>query len=454
MRNLSLRPRTLRARLALVFTLVTVIVSAAVSGFVLLRHQSEVSNAISDGLETRFADVSAAVGHAAPPSPGSELDIIPKAEVFAQVLRPDGTIIAASPRALAERPVLSRAQLRKASHRRTVVERPVPPRADTARLLSGPGRLRGERVVIVVGSSLDESTRAQHQLETALAIAVPVLALVVIGAGWLLVSAALRPVGAMVSEAGAFSERARGKRLTEPPTAELAELARRLNDMLSRIEAAADHERAFLDDASHELRTPIAIARGELELALPLVADDAPSRAAIESALDEVQRLENLATNLVVLARMRAAGPPADTPLDLRQVCDGAVEDVRRGADLGTPEISVDGHAQTRGDASALRRAVGNLVDNAVRHASHQVNVSVGIRDGRSIVEVRDDGPGFPRAIATRAKERYVGSPGGGAGLGLAIVDAIATAHGGSLDLTAATGDGATVVRLWLPAAG
>src|SRR5439155_19583383 len=148
----------------------------------------------------------------------------------------------------------------------------------------------------------------------------PVLAVVVIGAAWFIVGAALRPMRSMVSEADALSIARRGRLSVQGPTA-LAELAGHLNDMLARLEAALDHERAFLDDASHELRTPIAIARGELELARPFTADNPEVGAAVESALEEVNRLQTLAVDLLDLARTRAAGPPAPILVDLREVC-------------------------------------------------------------------------------------------------------------------------------------
>ena len=431
---MRLRPRTLRARLALVFALVTVVVSVSVAAFVLLRYRADLSRQISEDLETRYADVRGAL-RSAPPVDGGDSSpaIIPKAEAFAQVLGADGEVLAASPRALLDQPVLGTRQRTVASGKRITLERAVPPCADRARLLAGPARLHGRGVVVVVGASLDDRERSANQLARTLAIAIPALAAVVIAAAWFIVGAALRPMRAMVSEADALSIARRG-RLSEPSTAELAELSRHLNGMLARIEAALEHERAFVDDASHELRTPIAIARGELELAIPLVADHPAVGAAVESALEEVERLQAFATNLLELARTRAAAPPPETRVDLRTVCEHAIDSVRRSHDLDGIVLTVQGDADAVGDAVALERAVTNLVDNAVRHARHHATITVERRGDAAVVEVRDDGSGFPPAIVDRAGERFV--PGGhGAGLGLAIVDAIAGAHGGGLAL-------------------
>jgi signal transduction histidine kinase len=326
----------------------------------------------------------------------------------------------------------------------------VPPRADEARLLAGTERLGNQRVIVVVGSSLDELHRAQNQLEVALAIALPVLTIVVTATGWWLVGAALRPVRSMVAEAETFSERRRPGQLSVGGPEELAELARRLNEMLARIEAALDHERAFLDNASHELRTPIAIARGELELARPLTTSIPAVRDAVDSALEEVERLEQLAANLLVLARTRASGPALDERVDLGTVCEHAIAAVQRAHDLNGITIETQGSAYALGDAMALERAVGNLVENAARHATHRVDVIVGTENGDASIEVRDDGPGFPASVRDVAGNRFVPGVNGGTGLGLAIVDAIATAHRGHLELDGGDGSGA-VARLCLP---
>jgi len=434
-----------------VLGLVTVVVSGLVAGFVLLRYRSDLDRAIEEGLETRYADVRAALRRVPSPVPGATGVIIPKAEVFAQVLTPGGTVLAASPRALLGRPVLGSRELARASRGRISVEQAVPPRAGDARLLAGPQSLGTQRVVVIVGSRLDESERSQAQLELALAIALPTLAMIVVVAGWFLVGAALRPVGKLVSEADALSMTHQKRRLSEQGPAELADLARHLNDMIGRIEGALEHERAFLDDASHELRTPIAIVRGELELARPLAAGDPAIRAALDSALEEVERLQALALNLLTLGRTRANDPPPDERVDLRAVAERALDAARRAGDVRPVDITVHGDAATVGDAAALQRAVVNLLDNAVRHASSRVEIALGEDGDDAFVEVQNDGPGFPSAVMDHAGERFVPGAVSGAGLGLAIVDAIAGSHGGYLELgTRADGAGA-VATLHLP---
>ena len=456
-RRVSIRPRTLRGRLALIFGLVTVGVSLLVGGFVLIRYRSGLSSQVDENLETRMTDVRSAIARAPTPVAGRDLPIIPRAEIFAQVIDDHGEVLAASPKALLDDPVLTPKQRAAAGDKLHTIEQAVPPRARKARLLVGTEEVGNQRLVIVVGASLDQLDRGESQLVTDLAIGLPVLAIVVIAAGWLLAGAALRPVRAMVTEADAFSTQRRGQRLSVPAGEELAELARRLNAMLSRIEDAIDHERAFLDDASHELRTPIAIARAEIELAEMQLADgNVDDRAAVaqalRSALEEVERLDHLATNLLVLARVRASGPPARTPVELGEVAERAVDDVERARPQVGVELHVAGRALASGDAAALERAVTNLVENASRYARTRVDVTIEKSNGSAVLEVRDDGPGFPPELLDHAVDRFVrGNISGSAGLGLAIVDAIAGADGGGIEISNVDAGGACV-RLWLPA--
>ena len=148
--------------------------------------------------------------------------------------------------------------------------------------------------------------------------------------------------------------------------------------MLDRIDDAASRERAFLDDASHELRTPIAIVRGELELARSRVPDDDEQRATLDSVLDEVERLERLAHNLLVLARSRSGTLTAGTtPVDLETVIDRAARAIARRADNRRVRIHCLGNGVVNGDESSLQRAMLNLLDNAVRYAASEVTVTV-----------------------------------------------------------------------------
>jgi signal transduction histidine kinase len=177
---------------------------------------------------------------------------------------------------------------------------------------------------------------------------------------------------------------------------------------------------------------------------------------ALDSSLEEVGRLDRLAVNLLVLARFRSAGPPPPEPVELGALSRRAAETVTRSRDGDAVPVRVNGSAEVRGDEDAIARAVLNLVDNAARHADERVDVEVSSDADRAVVAVRDDGPGFPPELLGQAVGRFVrGTNGGsgtdsGAGLGLAIVDAIATAHGGALEIEN-NAEGGANVQLRLP---
>jgi hypothetical protein len=249
-----------------------------------------------------------------------------------------------------------------------------------------------------------------------------------------------------------------GHRLSVPRGGtEVTTLAVELNDLLDRIDAAVVRERAFLDEASHDLRTPIAIIRGELELARDLAEEGSEIASALESGLDEADRLDRLAYNLLVLARSRGGslgGSPAR--VDVGTVAQRAARAVARRVAPAGIRLNVVGSAVAVGDEWALERAVINLLDNAVRFARNEVTVAIAEGDGSVTLEVRDDGPGFPPDLLPHCFDRFLrgqapsGPTGHGTGLGLAIVAAIADAHCGEVHASNHR-DGGAVVQLTLP---
>jgi signal transduction histidine kinase len=323
-------------------------------------------------------------------------------------------------------------------------------------VLAVPVIVGNRHLALVTGTSFDESLRLEAELERALTLGLPILAAIVAFGGWLLTGAMFKPVRSMIEQADTISAREPGERLAISGGGdELRALATRLNAMLDRIDDAAARERAFLDDASHELRTPIAIVRGELELARSRLNAADELRVPLDSVLDEVERLEELAHNLLVLARSRSgtlAG--GDAPVDLETVVARAARAVARRAESRGVRLRCSGNGVVNGDESALQRAVLNVVDNAVRYAGAEVTVTVVEHETAVDVTVTDDGPGFDEAVLPRAFDRYTRDPGrgGGMGLGLAITSAIVGAHGGTVAAANRPGQGAEV-RLSLPAA-
>jgi signal transduction histidine kinase len=455
------RPRTLRARLALLFGFTSTILAAGFGTLLVHQARLQLAHAIDEGIvpvATELAVRVAAEGPGVIAGPAPELR--PPSDAIAQVVDEGGRILASSTFLGNTRPLLNPADAGTVAggdirlRRQITIEVPGGAR-EPARLLAFRVSTGDRLVVLVTATSFDEARSLEEDLERALMLGLPILAAAVAFGGWLLTGAMFKPVSWMIEQADTISAREPGQRLDiTGGGAELQELATRLNAMLDRIEDAGARERSFLDDASHELRTPISIVRGELELARAGAAGNHEMVEALDSVLDEVERLERLAHNLLVLARSRSGSLTAgDNPVDLETVVDRAVRDVSRRADNQHVAIHRAGNAVVNGDESSLQRAVLNLLDNAVRYAATEVTVTIDAHPTLVAVTVVDDGPGFGDVLP-QAFDRFTRDPGrgGGMGLGLAITAAIATAHGGYVSANNQPAGGAHVC-LRLPAA-
>ncbi|WP_225849244.1 cell wall metabolism sensor histidine kinase WalK [Streptomyces sp. HPF1205] len=307
----------------------------------------------------------------------------------------------------------------------------------------------GGPVTVKGFASLAPASQAMRTLTHVLIPGVPALLALVALFTWLAVGRALRPVSAIRAKVADITAHDLHERVPEPRTRdEIAALARTVNATLDRLRTAVDAHRQFVADAAHELRSPMAILRTRLELARP------QEKALAAQALDDVARLQALTSDLLLLARLDARRPLRVTELDLAQlVAEEAARkrprlEVRVTLDL-TPDVLV------LGSPDHLRRLVANLVDNAVRHATATVAVRLGLRDGRPVLDVEDDGEGiapehhatvfdrFTRLDAARPRDT------GGSGLGLPIARDIAAAHGATLTIVPARdGSGLPGARL------
>jgi signal transduction histidine kinase len=307
-----------------------------------------------------------------------------------------------------------------------------------SRPVDGPGGAGSVHVAAPI-DDIDESTAL---LTRSLAVAVPAVTLLLACLVWWLVGRTLRPVEAMRREAAAIGGGDLERRVPAPAgDDEVARLARTLNAMLGRIEAAVRRQQRFVADASHELRGPLARVRAELEvdLAHPAGADPA---ATSRSVLDETIGMQALVEDLLVLARSDAGATPAGRrePVDLDDVVSGQVRRLRAETRLTVDSHAV-GAAQVVGDAAQLGRALGNVVDNAARHARSTVTVALAERDDLAVLIVADDGQGIPADRRDDVFERFTRLDGartasaGGTGLGLAIARDIIEAHGGSISV-------------------
>ncbi len=318
--------------------------------------------------------------------------------------------------------------------------------------------------VIVVGTSLESFNATVAALVGRLAVGGAVLVIVAGFGAYLLARAALAPVERMRSEAAALSERDPSSRLPMPATKdEIAALAGTMNDLLGRLHEALARQRAFVADASHELRTPFAVLSAELELAAKPGRSRRELADAVTSASEETARLRRLTDDLLLLATSDEERLTARTEaVDLGDLLTHAAEQAaQRGtATAVTCQVDVPAGLSVRVDPGQIRRAVDNLIDNALRFAPAGSQIVVSARaDGQDVaIEVADAGPGFPADYLPHAFERFSrpdsvrARTAGGAGLGLSIAMAIAQAHGGVATARNQPPGGA-VVRIDLPRA-
>jgi signal transduction histidine kinase len=243
---------------------------------------------------------------------------------------------------------------------------------------------------------------------------------------------------------------------------EIARLGNTLNAMLGRLEAAFDRERRFVDDASHELRTPLAILKAELDLAQSRPRTNPELMAAVRSASEEADRLTSLAETLLVYSRTESGRMPLRRqPTELDQLLHDVCSSLAARAAAAGVTVRVDPHMVTAVvDPVRIRQAAENMVSNALTHTPRggRVRASATLEGGAVCLTVEDTGPGFDAGVLPRAFEPFTTGPaphagtGQGAGLGLAIVQAIAQAHGGHATAENPPGGGARVT-LCLPAA-
>jgi signal transduction histidine kinase len=326
----------------------------------------------------------------------------------------------------------------------------VPGLDEPSRLLATPVERNGMPLVLVVGTTAQDRAETLSSLRTQLLIAGPVALLLATIAGYLLAGLSLGPVERMRQRAAVISAETPGERLPIPATGdEIERLAETLNSMLERLEAALARERDFVADAGHELRTPLALLRTELELALRHDMSAGELRAAIQAASLEVDRLTQLAGDLLLIARLdRGKLPLKVEPIDVEAVLGSVTTRFRWRADEAGRSVTHTGGdgIHVHGDRLRLEQALSNLVDNALRHGRGDVRLSASRSNGRLELHVTDQGGGFSPRSLERAFERFK-HEGTGAGLGLAIVRAIAHAHGGEARAANRTSGGADV---WL----
>ncbi|MEU2261683.1 HAMP domain-containing sensor histidine kinase [Streptomyces sp. NPDC019645] len=313
----------------------------------------------------------------------------------------------------------------------------------------------GGTVTVAAGAPLAAEHRAVDTVRDAMLIGLPVLLVVVAGVTWLVTRRALRPVEGIRSEMAAITaSEDLSRRVPEPDSRdEIARLARTTNETLAALEASVERQRRFVADASHELRSPIASLRTQLE-----VGAAHPGLLDVPGAVADTVRLQQLAADLLLLARLDAGERPGRARLDLAVTVREEVAQ-RGAADRLPVAVDAEESVEVAGSRGQLARVLGNLLDNAQRHARAAVSVTVRREGGDAVLTVADDGPGVPGPERERIFERFVRlddartRDAGGAGLGLPIARDVARRHGGTLTVSETAGGGALfVLRLPLAA--
>ncbi|MGW9134259.1 ATP-binding protein [Streptomyces sp. NPDC055681] len=320
----------------------------------------------------------------------------------------------------------------------------------TLRLKAQRVRLPDRQVIAVAAVRRGHRDEALRELLAQLAIAMGLTLVAASYVGYRTARAALDPVERYRRRAASLADGTSGVRLPVPEDRddELTRLGHTLNEMLERLEAAAERERRFLADASHELRTPLSLLRAELDVALHRPRPATELTETLRSVDSEVQRLIDLTNALLDLEQLGGTDHLARSPIDLPELVASAVDPYRAVAAREHRSISVDVAPGTVDvDANWIHPAIGNLIDNALRHSYGDIHVTATAK-GRLRLTVTDEGPGFPADFLPKAFDRFAcaeasrTSP--GSGLGLAFVAAVAASHGGTARAEN-TGQGAAV---------
>lgn len=452
----------LRTRLVLLFTLAALVVGTAGTLLLARRLQLGLESDLDGVMRQRAASVVQSAGDGTPD--------LTEAEGPVQVVDPSGRVTASAGGASAHRPLMDARQRRKAAGGVLLVDAVAPigqHRRERLRVLGRPLPDGRSLLVLAIDRETVDDVVERTLLEVGL-LGVPATALLVLGV-WLVTGAALRPVDRMRAQAASAAPGHPVVLSVPPGRDELARLAVTLNDLLAAQQSALRAEQSFIADAGHELRTPLAILAGELELADRPARTPEELRATVTVAREETTRLVRLAEHLLVLARVDGSGVQR-AEVDLRDLAGRAVAAWGSTAQArGVCLVLCPGERERAVvDADRVRQVLDNLLANALRvsPAGTAVEVAVTGRERDVELSVRDHGPGFPADFLPAAFERFRradpsrsrggsavpggAADGGGTGLGLAVVRRIAEAHGGGASAENAP-DGGAVVRVVLP---
>jgi heavy metal sensor kinase len=459
-----------RVRITAWYVVLLAVIVAAVGAFLVVRLRADLTRSI-DGTLRPAAGQIAGDYHAegTPDFQDSANTVLAGERATAQVLNPDGRVVTAFGDPVARRPMATRDEIAEAMAGRSLLV--------THRLAGQAFRLTvrqvahaGRRQVLVAGQSLAPVERSVRRVVVLLLLAGPAALLATAVGGWWLARRSLRPVEHMTSTAAAIEVGRLAERVPEPRARdELAHLARTLNTMLDRIERGVAEQRRLVADASHELRSPLAAMRAELDVSLRTDELSPDARAVLESTREEVDALSRTVDDLLTLAAVDDALELRRERSDLASLAarvGGALQPLAlaRGVTIEQAGPAAPVHA----DHARLAHAIRNVVENAIKFspAGGTVRLTTGVDGATARLVIEDEGPGIPPELRERVFDRFYRVDAsrtratGGSGLGLAITREIVEAHGGRvraegrmpgsafvLELPAASADGAPPVR-------
>jgi signal transduction histidine kinase len=427
---------SIRVRVTVVATLFVLLVTALGAVIIVVMMGHTVSNSLIDSARQDASAIDAQLARGVRPAATATTG---RNDVVVQLIDANGTVIAADRSELLVHPVLRRVEVRKTetvdglADRYTIV----------AVRAGAKTRARTSVALIVVGRSTEQRDETRAEAAGLLAIAVPLVAAALALIVWVSIGRALRPVEVMRGEADNITAAHLRRRLAVPAGEdEIPRLARTLNEMLDRIDEGQQRQRQFVSDASHELRSPLAVIRQSAEVALAH-----PEKVGIAGLADDVlaesTRLEDLVSALLLLARTEYDDDRQTEEIDVDDLVLSQVARSRAANPEGAAiDVSHVGAGRTRGNPVLLAQAVGNLISNARRHAASAVRVSLGEEGEEVLLRVDDDGNGVPADQRAAVFERFVrldearARDEGGSGLGLAIVRSIVDGHHGTVTIT------------------
>ena len=418
--------RSIRARLTALATVVVAAVLVLTAVALLTSQRRLLTDNLDESLRTRGAELAETASNGIADTP---LAMSGDDDAIAQIVSADGSVVASTANFDGRDALLAPTEGSTVSR--------------SAQVFRGePGfRIVGVRrgdIFVFTAAPLDDISESIAALRSGLAIAIPIVLVVLAALVWWLTGRTLEPVEAIRREVADISSRNLDRRVPEPGTGdEIQRLAGTMNAMLDRIEVAVERQERFVADASHELRSPLTRIRTELEVDLA-DPENADLAATHRSVLDETELLQRLVENLLTLARLDS-GPGRPThPVDLDDIVLAETRRLRDHTSLRIDTSAVSA-AQIDGDADSLTRVVRNLLDNAGRHAQAVVVVSLEQHAELTILAVSDDGPGVPPEHHLDVFDRFTRldqsrhSGHGGTGLGLAITRDIVQRHGGTI---------------------